>query len=350
MNHGGDIYKQEIRLDFSVNINPLGTPSGVVRALQQPNLASCYPELFSKRLQHALSGELERIFPGSGIEAGHICWGNGASELFLGLLQTLRPKRVLVPVPSFGGYAWAVQGCGAIWTPYVMKEEDGFCLTGAFLGELTEDVDLLILANPNNPTGCFVERELLEGIVEKCRKNHIRLILDECFMALSRSPDRSLLARALTMPHVVFVRAFTKTYAMPGLRLGYAVCGDCGLLEMLRAHLPEWNVSTYAQAAGLAVMENGLETGLEPCRELLAQEREFLTGGLKELGFLVLPSDCNFLLFYDEHPWYELLLSEGILIRDCSNVPGLSVGYYRIAVKGHEENVQLLEAIRRRKE
>ena len=143
--------------------------------------------------------------------------------------------------------------------------------------------------------------------------------------------------------HVIIVRAFTKIYAIPGVRLGYMVCSDPLLLDRIRKQLPEWNLSTYAQAAGIACTKQTEYTVKTVI--YVKKEREFLVEGFKRLGLHVYDSDANFILIYSERPLYDMLLKRGILIRDCSNYEGLTKGYYRIAVKQRKENEQLLKAI-----
>jgi histidinol-phosphate/aromatic aminotransferase/cobyric acid decarboxylase-like protein len=227
-----------------------------------------------------------------------------------------------------------------------MQEADGFCLREDVLHALTPDVDMVILANPNNPTGRYIPADLLYDILEQCKNNHSIVVMDECFMTLSRDGARSLLSNYQQYPNVILVRAFTKTYAMPGLRLGYLLCADTDLLREIRRHLPEWNVSSLAQQAGLAVLNDAGDAYLAAAGKVLETESNYLAAALQALGIRVFPTDSNFLLLYSELPLYEQLLKRQILIRDCSSYPGLSSGYYRIAIRGHEDNVQLIEQIK----
>ena len=145
----------------------------------------------------------------------------------------------------------------------------------------------------------------------------------------------------MSYPNLIVVRAFTKIYAIPGVRLGYLYCEEGELLHAIEQQLPEWNLSTFAQAAGSACVEE--KTFVKESKQYVKIEREFLEQRLEKLGLQVLPSDANFLLIQSKIPWYERLLKRGILIRDCSNFRGLKKGYYRIAVKTREENERLLK-------
>ena len=309
--HGGDIYRNQIRLDFSVNTNPLGMPDSVREALHQAvEEAEHYPDIHAQELANAVAEQLR-------ISEKKLVFGNGASELFHAVLHAVKPSKILIPVPSFLGYEEAAKtmDCEVIF--YEMKKEEKFCLTERILDALDESISLVFLANPNNPVGNLVEPELILEIAEKCRQCDITLVLDECFMELTGKEQKySFLSYLEEFPNVVVVRAFTKLYAIPGVRLGYLVCEQT-LAEKIRLQLPEWNLSVFAQRAGVAA--------------------------IKEQGY---DSDADYLLFYSEKKLDELFLQRGILIRDCSNFRGLQSGYYRIAVKSEEQNRIFAEVLR----
>ena len=170
------------------------------------------------------------------------------------------------------------------------------------------------------------------------------LILDECFVMFTGAEERySFLKKYRNYPGVVIVRAFTKLYAMPGVRLGYLVCSDAALTEAIRADLPEWNLSVFAQQAGCVAC--GQRAYVEHSVAFVCMERAWLTEQLSEIGITVFASNANFLMIKDGRPLAKELLKKGILIRDCSNYRGLSGGYYRIAVRRREENERLLAAL-----
>lgn len=190
----------------------------------------------------------------------------------------------------------------------------------------------------------MVEPELLEKIAERCQKYGVTLILDECFVMFTGAEERySFLKKYRNYPGVVIVRAFTKLYAMPGVRLGYLVCSDAALTEAIRADLPEWNLSVFAQQAGCVAC--GQRAYVEHSVAFVCRERAWLTEQLSEIGITVFASNANFLMIKDGRPLAKELLKKGILIRDCSNYRGLSGGYYRIAVRRREENERLLAAL-----
>jgi len=339
MLHGGDIYRNKVNIDFSVNINPLGMPDTVRKALLGA-VENCeqYPDLKGERLTESLA---ERM----GVSKEHILLGNGASELFLAIVHTVNPGRIVIPVPSFYGYERAVMSLDGEILFYEMKEETEYTLDEGIMEYLTEETDLLFLANPNNPVGNLIDSTLLEQIAEECKKKQILVVLDECFLGFSKKEEEHTYKNQLTTyPNVIVVSAFTKIYAIPGVRLGYLFCGDKELRDRIEKHLPEWNLSAFAHAAGIAAC---LEKGyVEESIQVVERERKYLKEQVEQLGIKVYPSEADYLLIKTDMELYDELLKKEILIRDCSNFRGLERGYYRIAVKKHWENVVLIEAIR----
>lgn len=344
MIHGGDRYRNQIQYDFSVNINPMGIPGGVKTALYQAvDVCDCYPDILTEKLRQAIS----RM---TGEKAENILCGNGASELFMAVVRALRPKQIYLPVPSFYGYEWVSGTSDGAVTYYNMPERHGFSLKQEgiehMLQEMPEDTDMLFLANPNNPVGNLIEPEVLQVLLDVCRERKITVILDECFIEFTEEEERaSYIRRTKDYPNLIVVRAFTKLFAIPGVRLGYLVCSDSRLRERIARELPEWNVSVFAELAGIAAAAEQ-EYVRQTCM-IVRTEREFLAEELRKEGIIVFPSAANFLLIRTELPLYERLLQNGILVRDCRNFRGLGAGFYRIAVKKREENLILLDAVRK---
>lgn len=336
--HGGDIYRNQIRLDFSVNTNPLGMPDPVKEALHQAvEEAENYPDIRAQVLSAAVTEQLQ-------VRKEQLVFGNGASELFHAVLHAIKPSKILIPVPSFLGYEEAAKAIDCEVIFYEMKKEEKFCLTDRILDVLDENISLVFLANPNNPVGNLVEPELIFQIAEKCRQCDITLVLDECFMELTgKEQTYSFLKRLNEFSNVVVIRAFTKLYAIPGVRLGYLVC-EQNLAEKIRLQLPEWNLSVFAQRAGVAAIKE--QEYIARAVVCIQTQRQFLLEELQAAGCSVFDSDADYLLFYSEMPLYELFLQRGILIRDCSNFRGLQRGYYRIAVKSEEQNRMFAEVLR----
>ena len=336
--HGGDRYRNNIQMDFSVNINPLGVPEGIKNSFEDLiEGMEYYPDMDVISLKEKLSEKLC-------ISKEYLLFGNGASELMMAVMHAYTPKKIVVPVPSFIGYERAA--CAVDLKIDFYEMNSCFEIDEDILNRLDEDVDLLILANPNNPTGKLIDASLLDRILKKCRDENILVLLDECFIKLSDNGDEhSLISKFLDFPNLLLLRAFTKTYAIPGVRLGYLVCSDLDKISRIEKHIPEWNVSTIAQSIGIKVLEDN--DYINESLKVIRNEREYLEGELANLGLNYIKSSTNFLMFKsDKINFYQELLKLGILIRDCGNYRGIDRGFYRIAIKKHDENVKLIEAMK----
>ena len=337
--HGGDIYGRLVTLDVSVNTNPLGPPPGVVRAVvDAAQLLDRYPDPHCRRLVAALADR-------EGVPEEAILCGAGAAELIFSFCAALRPRTALELAPTFSEYAAALAAAGCRVERCALEEEQGFALTEKLLEELErKNCEVVFLCNPNNPTGRLVPPALLENILALCERRGGWLFVDEGFLELSDGGRGAPPAPPLRPGGRLFLlRAFTKSYAMAGLRLGYCLCGEGALLERMGRQTQPWNVSVPAQAAGLAAL--GEEAYLRESRALIQSERRYLREGLEALGLTVCPSQANYLLVKSPAELSGPLLDRGILIRDCANYRGLGPGWYRTAVRRREENRTLLNAL-----
>lgn len=336
--HGGDVYDGEIQLDFSANTNPYGTPRGVLDAMSAVlTRVHQYPDPYCRELVKAIS-EFE------GVPKDWILCGSGAAELIYSYCEALRPETAMELAPTFSEYALALERVGCRVERYSLKKENHFSLTEEFLPVLARiRPDVLFLCNPNNPTGQVIGLPLLEKILNLCHRQGTALFVDECFLDLS-DDGVSLKARLGEHPKLFLLKAFTKSYGMAGVRLGYCLCADGQLLEKMSHTVQPWNVSTLAQAAGVAALQE--RAFLQKTRALIPVERQWLKGQLEALGFWVCPSRANYLLFQGRPDLREQLRKQSIAIRGCGNYHGLEQGWYRIAVRLHEENERLIQAMK----
>ncbi|MCR5525929.1 MAG: aminotransferase class I/II-fold pyridoxal phosphate-dependent enzyme [Lachnospiraceae bacterium] len=319
-----------------MNINPLGCPEKLKEAMiKAVERVEEYPDIRYERLKNAIAGKYST-------DVENVLVGNGASELFMAVLEAVRPGKVLLTAPSFSGYEYAANAVGAEVKRYFLKDKLNFRLDEDFSESITDDVDCVILAIPNNPTGDIADT----GLIEKIADTGKLLILDECFISLTEKSENSFIFRLRNYNNVIVVRSFTKSFAIPGVRLGYAVCGDEVLARRIGGCLPEWNLSVLAEEAGLEALAD--EGFLKDSRKIIAAEREFLSFELSELGFRVIPSEADYILFYEKSNTglKDKLIEKKILIRDCSDYYGLENGWYRIAVKKHEDNIELIKRLK----
>ena len=336
--HGGDIYGGEIELDFSANTNPFGTPQGILNAVRSalPQMHR-YPDPYCRKLTQAIS-EFE------GVPREYILCGNGAAELISAYCEAVRPGLALELAPTFSEYALGLERVGCKVERYYLRQENEFELDEGFLSYLrSTEPDVVFLCNPNNPTGRTIAPQLLERILTFCEENTIRLFVDECFLDLSDSGE-SLKPFLAQNSNLFILKAFTKTYGMAGIRLGYCLCSDSRLLERMSKAVQPWNVSSLAQSAGVAALNE--QEFLQKTKELIAVERQWLKAEIEALGFRVFPSSANYLLFHGPVDLHLKLKEKKIAIRNCDNYYGLGPGWYRIAVRLHEENICLIQAIK----
>ena len=379
--HGGDIYGDAaVELDFSVNTNRLGMPEAVRDAVIASTAAwEQYPDALCRKLRRAAAAFYEA--DGTPIPEDWLVFGNGASDILYAVVAAVHPKQAILLAPGFSEYEQALRmcGCGIRWLH--LKEENGFSLESvreelyAILFDGSGDASkidsvptlsskhenvwekILILGNPNNPTGRAISATELERLAEVCRETHTWLMLDECFQwFLDTRREGSFVGNLLNGvgDHVILLNALTKICSMAGLRLGYGIIPNAGLRERLEKFRQPWSVSAPAQAGGVAafaVLADHSEGNLlEWTVKSLQAERPRLAEKLEELGFIVYPSQTNYLLFRspdeDSRDYKQGCLEHGILIRACENFEGLNRHYYRVAVRNRGENERLINILK----
>lgn len=397
--HGGDVYRRAVDLDYSVNINPLGMPPRACAAAKHGvDQSTAYPDWKVEKLRDAVVSFLNRKF--APVAPEWITFGNGAADLIYRLMQVLRPQQVVVAAPAFAEYSVAAERVGAQVVPVYLPEADDFSFTPAVEAEFIRAIEAapsgsaVFLCNPNNPDGNVIRAEVLQRIAAVCEARNSWLIVDECFLPFLRADDAtnsncgqeaekyvartpkaiysddrsnaaatqfsnaehalrpseqtcSMVPSLRAFPHLVILRAFTKIYGMPGLRLGYMLTAARALTDAVRATMTPWEINLPAQLAGVAALEES--EFVEKTRALIRAERAFLVQTLPSLPYVekvyVPVSDANFILFRTEKGAPDLkgrLLERSVLIRACGNYEGLDERYYRICVRTHEENLELI--------
>jgi len=335
---GGDI------IDLSANINPLGIPEGVREAILG-EIQNCgrYPDSFSRELSEKIA-EFENVKPGL-----IFCTG-GASDIIFRLPRALQAKKIMITAPAFSDYERSAESYGAEVARHVLFPGSGFALGEDFVENVSlAKPGLVFICNPNNPTGRLTETGLIEELLECCARIGAHVAVDECFLDFAEKPGKFTSKGFLEKyESLIILKAFTKVFAIPGVRLGYALCAVGGLVEKLRFHGADWPVSNLAQAAGLAALKNA-EGYIKDTVEFLVIERRAIEKELTCLGFKVFPAAANYVFLQNPYPFdmREALDREGIRIRSCGNYHGLDGSYYRIAVSGKENNIKLLTAVRK---
>ncbi len=343
--HGGNIYlaakelglDEEMIIDFSASINPLGVPERVRNAITEhiTDLVN-YPDPDATRIRGKIAERED-------LDQENIVCGNGTTELIYLLARAFKPRRALIPAPTFGEYERActrVEGSAII--SHLLKRESDFRIDpDSFIAGM-EGCDMAFLCNPNNPTGGLVARDDMLAIAEGSRRAKCVLVVDEAFVDFCSGS--SVIREAQDNPYLVVLRSLTKFYALAGLRIGYMVLARCHLEKVREAKEP-WTVNSLAQAAALAALDDrGYE---QKTRQTIAEEKARLEEGFSRLGVTWFPSAANYYLISipKVQTVRERLWRKGILTRECFNFIGLDETFLRVAVKSKTDNQRLLKEI-----
>jgi threonine-phosphate decarboxylase len=346
--HGGDVAQaaRELGLpasailDFSASINPLGMPTAVLEAAREALAQAIhYPEIAAASFAEALAKH-------HGLPVGHFLPGSGSTELLYLFPRVLRPRRALLVTPAFSEYERSLNQAGTAIDILPLRPEDDFRLEPArLLQRLRPETDLVLLANPANPTGGAIDPATVETIARSVRERAL-VAVDEAFVDFC--PQRSVLEAVTDHRNLYVFRSLTKFYSIPGLRAGYLAGPAAGIARLAAAKEP-WTLSVPALAAARACLTQ--EAYRRRTLALVPVLRREMAEGLAALGLTVFPSEANFLLARLDGEGQtaarlaSALRKKGILIRDCSNFPSLDGRYLRVAVRSAEENGRLLQAL-----
>ena len=332
--HGGQIYDAKGLagdwLDFSANINPLGLSEKIFQTLTD-NLRGVvnYPDPNASELKRAISNRYD-------VPEKNLVLLNGAAEFFYLYFNALRPARVVIPVPGFSEYERAARAGGCEVKYFFTSAEENFSLDVDKL-EVTA-ADCVIIGRPNNPTGNLLAPEKILRLAEVAN-----VVVDESFIDFLEVES----VRKFVSEKISVVQSLTKIFAIPGLRLGFAVVEE-NLATRLNLCKDVWNVNFLAQKAGVAALDD--ENFLKRTRAWLELEKKFFVARLEKMsGIKIFPPTVNFILFRHENADKILneLRREKILLRSCANFAGLDETYLRSAIRSRKENLRLLDALKK---
>lgn len=377
--HGGNIYKvfrekniKEI-LDYSSNINPYGIPESLKKRITENlEVLERYPDPDYVELRQKLAN-LNKV------NLSDIILGNGATEIIFLFMKVINPKKILIVSPTFEEYERAVKAteisgdtvdlsCSngdnknienkKIEIEYFeLKESDDFKLNIENLkNELENKYDLLIICNPNNPTGKFLKLAQTEEILKECNKYDTKLFIDEAFIEfLSDGMKESIINTEENKKNLFVTRAFTKFFAIPGLRLGYGMYFDKELEQKISEKKEPWSVNNIAEMAGLTVLDDTEYIG--KTLKWITEEKIYMYEKLNEIsGIKVYETEVNFITGKIDEKLFseglnvkvlrEKMLEQGILIRDASNFNFLDERFFRLAIKDRASNERVIEAMK----
>ena len=381
--HGGNIYKifrekniKEI-LDYSSNINPYGIPESLKKRITENlEILERYPDPDYIELRQKLA-HLNKV------DISNIILGNGATEIIFLFMKVINPKKILIAAPTFGEYERAAKATERVEDSIILgnsnkkkddekssgkqkieieyfelKESDYFKLNIHNLkNELEKKYDLLIICNPNNPTGKFLKLSETEQILKECNKYNTKLFIDEAFIDFLKDGMKESIINTKENKQNLFVaRAFTKFFAIPGLRLGYGIYFDKKLEKGISEKKEPWSVNNIAEMAGLTVLDD--TEYIEKTLKWITEEKTYVyeklneISGIKpyktEVNFITVKIEDNFILKgLNVKILREKMLEQGILIRDASNFNFLDERFFRLAIKDRENNDRVIETLKK---
>jgi threonine-phosphate decarboxylase len=353
--HGGQLRQiaaqygipAELLTDFSANINPIGPPSSALaairRSLEHPSTLVAYPDLELIELKQTIAEY-------TGVQPENVAAANGFVPLLESALRSRKIERCLLPVPSFNEYRSALDNASIAITPYRLSPDRGFeyeddTILKAIRGN---SCDAILLANPQNPSGALCSAQRMKRLIEMIVRHSVTVLLDEAF--IDYCPGESLTRQAMDLANLIVFRSVTKFFAIPGLRVAYAVGNFCHIDAMNRFIAP-WPITSIASDAVCAALND--EAYAEDSRLANEQRRLWLEQELRRLKIAASPSNANFLLlrFPAEIDvnllWERMIVEERLVLRSCANFEGLAQGHLRISVRSEPENERLIRGLER---
>ncbi|WP_433596973.1 pyridoxal phosphate-dependent aminotransferase [Limosilactobacillus reuteri] len=351
IHHGGDIEQVATQLnipieevkDFSANINPLGFPSDLWNVLVQSfaNI-EVYPNPEYPELKTAIANHFH-------VNNDDVFVGNGASEVLDETIQAEKATDALVLAPTFGEYERFFSRIGIKVHYYQLHEENNFlCDIPTMIEQLKahHEITIICLASPNNPTGQIIASKDLRKLVDFCNHHHRLLILDEAFIDLTVNEQESFINELEPEDNVYIIRAATKFFAIPGLRLGYCITKNEKLKKLLKVQENTWSVNGIADVFGQNMFR--AKKYIRLTHDWLNTQQPALYQALQGISEIkVFPSATNFFLFKsNDLTLREKMIRHHLLIRQCDDYVGLGSQYYRVAVKGPQDNVLLVKTLK----
>ncbi|XES77673.1 MAG: threonine-phosphate decarboxylase CobD [Candidatus Bathyarchaeia archaeon] len=353
--HGADVLEaagktgrtREEILDFSSSVNPLGPSEKALQAVTAGfGMIPSYPDSCSNALRDALASHY------AGVGRDNIIVSNGSTELIYLFAEAFMNKGdvALVPAPSFGEYDSAVKKTGER-VKYVKLTSRFEADPARFTRAMTGKTKIVYFCNPNNPTSILTPPDQLAEIIQQALDRDILVFLDEDFLEfVDDGEGLSMINRINEFANLFVLRSFTKIYGLTGLRIGYGIASKEIINVLMNAKLP-WNVNCLGQAAAVAALNDAAH--LQKTLALIKAEKAFLLKALKRVkGLKIYPADANFLFMNIQKTGFtaaqlkEKMLTQGVLIRDCTSFAGLDEHFVRVAVKTHPENERLVAALK----
>lgn len=352
--HGSDLekieamygIKKEDITSFSANVNPLGISYKLRDTLASHiDSITAYPDREYTSLRKCIGSYINADYE-------NILTGNGSTELISLLIRQKASKKALLLAPSYSEYEREVTLCGGKCDYYTLKEEDDFVLQADDLCQaLNHSIDLLVICNPNNPTSSQISGKDMRKIVKACQEYNIFVMVDETYIEFSDNmPETTAVPLTAEYDNIMVLRGISKFFAAPGLRLGYAVCGDKNLLRELDGMKNPWTINSLAAIAGEIMFTD--DEYILATRELITKERNRIYSRLLACDAIkVYPSHANFVLArikkdgITASTLFDAAIKKGLMIRDCSSFAALGEKFFRFCFMREEDNDRLLNVL-----
>lgn len=348
--HGGDIYtegllKGKALIDFSSNINPKGVPESFKKHINEGfQMIERYPDIKYRSLKKDLIYYNEKYF-NLKLRSEDIVLGNGASEIIDMILSYL--KTVVLPVPSFSEYGLSIEKWGGNVIYSKLNEDMDYDYLDIL--EKLKEADGLVMGNPNNPNGGVIEEEKFISILDYCENNGKIVVIDEAFIEMN-GYDGSLITLIENYKSLFIIRALTKFFGVPGIRMGYGITRNKKVLKYIIERQNPWNINSFAELCTHYVLYD--EEYIKDSIKWVEEEREYFTGELSKIPIIekVYKTRANYCLCklkdMKDEELYNYCLDKGVLIRRASNFKGLDNKYVRFAIKSRELNNILLNILK----
>jgi histidinol-phosphate/aromatic aminotransferase/cobyric acid decarboxylase-like protein/choline kinase len=343
----GGFWRFPRMLDYCYLVNPYFNESRIIDEMQAQfrTLISEYPS--GMKVNSLIASKCW------GVKEEHIIPGNGAAELIKALMEIL-PGTLGVTRPTFEEYPNRRDKESLV--TYIPQNSD-YRYTAKDLTDFfgKNHADNILLINPDNPSGNFIPIADVIALAAWCQNQNIRLIVDESFVDFSNGYENNSLLHDTILeayPTTVVMKSISKSYGVPGIRLGIMCSADVGLIANMKKMVSIWNINSFAEY--FMQIFTKYETDYKRACEKFIEEREDFEKKLKEISFLrVMPSQANYFLCEILPPKnanqlvLTMLKKYNILVRDCSDKQGFDgKQYMRIAVRSHEDNSKFIQAFR----
>lgn len=350
--HGSDLekiekiygIKKEEITSFSANVNPLGICPKMQEVLSTHlNVITSYPDREYTELRKAIAAYCHT-------KPEYIMVGNGSTELISLFIRSRRPRHALILSPTYSEYEREIGLSGGVCHYLPLSSEDNFALSGERLEEALSqnNIDLLILCNPNNPTSSALFTGQMQEILTLASAHGTSVIVDETYCEFTPDTEKiSAIPLVPLFPNLVVLRGVSKFFASPGLRLGYAITSDSALLAYIEEHKDPWTINSLADLAGRVMFTDN--DYIQSVRSLIQNERTRVCEKLRALpGLTVFEPYANFVLVridrddLDADKVFDAAIREKMMLRNCSDFPGLDNRYFRLCFMMPEDNDRLM--------